>query len=105
MEPLNKDALCIGIRSTVPCREAIYIKNIIICTEVVNTSEGHLPEVLLIIQLFMKIPDIHNFNIIFQLLSERESLLSIVDDLKQITEAAKRERVLAIDEKDLMLRE
>lgn len=41
----------------------------------------------------------------FQLLSERENMLSEVDDLKQITEAAKRERVLAIDEKDQLLRE
>ena len=40
-----------------------------------------------------------------QLLSERTKLLSEVDDLKQITEAAKRERVLAIDEKDQLLRE
>lgn len=40
-----------------------------------------------------------------QLLSDWDSLVSQVDDLKQITEAAKRERVLAIDEKDQLLRE
>lgn len=39
------------------------------------------------------------------LLREQDSLLSQVDDWKQITEAAKRERVLAIDEKDQLLRE
>ena len=31
--------------------------------------------------------------------------MSEVDDLSQITDAAKRERILAIDEKDQMLRE
>ena len=31
--------------------------------------------------------------------------MSEVDDLKQIADAAKRERVLAIDEKDQLLRE
>ena len=40
-----------------------------------------------------------------KLVSERDSLLSQLDDLKQVTEAAKRERVLAIDEKDHLLRE
>ena len=40
-----------------------------------------------------------------KLVLERDHLASQVDDLKQITEAAKRERVLAIDEKDHLLRE
>lgn len=40
-----------------------------------------------------------------KLVLERDNLASQVDDLKQVTEAAKRERVLAIDEKDHLLRE
>ena len=40
-----------------------------------------------------------------KLVLERDQLASEVDDLKQVTEAAKRERVLAIDEKDHLLRE
>lgn len=34
---------------------------------------------------------------------ERDDLLSRVDDFHRITEAAKRERILAIDEKDKLL--
>ena len=37
------------------------------------------------------------------LLGERSDLLSQVDDMRRVTEAAKRERVLAIDEKDKLL--
>ena len=40
-----------------------------------------------------------------KLLLERDHLMSQVDDLKQVAEASKRERVLAIDEKDQLLRE
>ena len=40
-----------------------------------------------------------------KLVLERDNLFSQVDDLKQVAEAAKRERVLAIDEKDHLLRE
>ena len=40
-----------------------------------------------------------------KLILEKEHLASQVDDLKQVAEAAKRERVLAIDEKDHLLRE
>ena len=43
--------------------------------------------------------------VIEKLVLERDNLASQVDDLKQVTEAAKRERVLAIDEKDHLLRE
>ena len=38
-----------------------------------------------------------------QVVGERNDLLSQIEDLKQITEVAKRERVLAIDEKDKLL--
>ena len=37
------------------------------------------------------------------LVGERNELLSQLEDLKRVTEAAKRERVLAIDEKDKLL--
>ena len=37
------------------------------------------------------------------LLSERNERLSQLEDAKRVTEAAKRERVLAIDEKDKLL--
>ena len=55
----------------------------------------------------------HNYTFYFselkeaieKLVLERDNLASQVDDLKQVTEAAKRERVLAIDEKDHLLRE
>ena len=38
-----------------------------------------------------------------ELIGERNDLLSQLEDLKRVTEAAKRERVLAIDEKDKLL--
>ena len=37
------------------------------------------------------------------LLAERSERLSQLEDMKRVTEAAKRERVLAIDEKDKLL--
>ena len=41
--------------------------------------------------------------LVLQVLKDRSELLSHVEDLHRITEAAKRERVLAIEEKDQLL--
>lgn len=47
------------------------------------------------------IPELHEA--IQMVVKERDDLLSRVDDFHRITEAAKRERILAIDEKDKLL--
>ncbi len=40
-----------------------------------------------------------------KVVEDRDQLAMELDDHRQITEAAKRERVLAIEEKDLLLKE
>ena len=52
----------------------------------------------------MTVPSVMELReLVLQVLKNRSELLSHVEDLHRVTEAAKRERVLAIEEKDQLL--